>query len=114
VHLFEKLKRRGANFVVYKEAISYEYIPAIRGTRKYLFNRSLRGGQSHVRRKLESNKKFLYEFLILSKLIIELFEGLFFIILYPFSNEISINGIVKLGDSIGKFRLLINNYKKVY
>ncbi len=53
VHLFQRLRKRGARFVTCKEAVIDEKIPPDRTTFSYLFKRWLRGGYIHTRRHLE-------------------------------------------------------------
>ncbi len=114
VHLFERLVQKGAKFIVSREAISYEYIPFERGTKKYLFNRALRGGQAFVRRKIEMQDNFSLKILILIKVIISISIALLYFLFFPISKKLGINGIINLGASVGKFRGLIANYKNIH
>jgi succinoglycan biosynthesis protein ExoM len=115
VHFFERLKKlKAANFICCREAITYEYIPPERATLKYLFKRSLRGGQSYIRRKMENEPGSRLRILEIIKLVVKIS------LILPVSlNDIlkgipPINSTILLGDAIGKLRALISKYKIIY
>ncbi len=111
VHLFERLERKGAKFIISREAISYEHIPAERATKKYLYNRALRGGQAFIRRKLNYNRRFTVKFFILLKAaIMIIYSAIFYSIIF-FSKYNQIKMLIILGSSIGKIRSLFNKFK---
>ena len=53
VHLFNQLYRAGAKFVSSREAWVKEYVPPERTTLAWMFKRTLRSGNSYVRRQLD-------------------------------------------------------------
>ncbi len=114
VHLFERLERKGARFIVSREAVSYEYIPVERGTRQYLFNRALRGGQAFARRKLENNFKYLNKVSIFNKAVIVILISSIQYVAAFYSNNVKIKTTQKLGASIGKIRSVFKVYKKMH
>lgn len=114
VHFFERLSKEGAKFIVCKDAITYEYIPPERASLKYLFNRSLRGGQSFTRRKLELNNNKTLKISITLKSLMKIIIGLIYTLFSIFCFKISTQGMILLGDSIGKFRGIIGKYKNLY
>ncbi len=113
-HLFERLENKGARFVDCKEAATYEFIPQSRASYKYLFNRSLRGGQSFARRKIEQNKNFIFRLFVLIKALIMIFYSSLLYIPGLFHHQFKIESIQILGASIGKIRSVFGNYKMLY
>lgn len=113
VHLFERLKRKGATFIYCKEAITYEFIPFERGNLRYLYNRAQRGGQSYTRRKLEFNRN--YKYLLFIKLIIKIFLLIFYLPLNLISHKWRVKFIIFIGSLVGQirgiFKLIIYIYK---
>ena len=111
-HLFERLERKGAKFIVCREAVTYENIPPDRGTTIYLYNRALRGGQAFARRKLENNKHITKRLSIICKAAIIFFFSLFLTLFHYPSISKKIKYLQLLGASIGKFRTVMGLFKR--
>lgn len=114
VHLFQRLKNNGGKFIDCKEALTYEFIPRDRGTKNYLLNRALRGGQAFARRKLEQNNSISNKFNILIKAIIMIFYSSALYILKYYSKYNQLKNLQILGASIGKMRGVLKAYQNIY
>lgn len=114
VHFFEKLRRKGAIFIICKEAITKEFIPKERGNIKYLFLRSLRGGQSYLRRKLEFNPSIFIKILELVKSSLKFFLSVICLAFTFLIGNKSIKNIINVGDSIGRIRAVFSKYRNIY
>ena len=114
VHLFERLFYKGAKFINCKTALTFEYIPSERASYKYLFNRSLRGGQSFARRRLERNNTLVYKMMILLKSIIMIICYSVLLVFIFYSENFRIKYFQILGASFGKLRSLLGFYKNLY
>ena len=114
VHLFGRLKKKGAKFIDCREALAYEFIPNERGTKRYVFNRALRGGQAFVRRRLEQNNNISSQLKILFiTIIVSFYSSVLY--LFKFSSTYGkIKNLQNLGASIGKIRGLFAKYKSIY
>ena len=113
-HLFERLSKNGTIMINCREAISYEFIPPNRGTKRYLYIRSLRGGQSYARRKIEQHNNILVRMWILIKSLIMFFLSCLGYLLYTLSKSNKIKMIQIMGSSLGKIRAVFNMYRKLY
>ena len=113
-HLFDRLVRKGARFVDCREAVSFEFIPANRGTKRYLFNRALRGGQSAARRQIEQNRTFAFKRRVFSRALTNIFYSSVFYILKFHCSRTRIQKIQLMGSSIGKMRAVFSRYKLLY
>ena len=114
VHLFGRLKKKGAKFINCKEALAYEFIPKERGTKRYIFDRALRGGQAFVRSRLEHNNKLSNKLIILIKAFIMCSYSSIIYLLKYYSKYSQVRNLQILGASVGKIRSLLYTYKNIY
>jgi len=108
------LKKKGAKFINCREALAYEFIPKERGTKRYVFNRALRGGQAFVRRRLEQKNKISSRLNILLSAMIESFYSSVLYLFKFYSMKNRLKNLRNLGASIGKIRSVFNMYKNLY
>lgn len=112
-HLFERLQRKGANFICCKEAIVSEFIPPARTTVKWLFRRSFQTGNIFTRRMIENaNNKLIKKTELFCRAV--LFETISFIlciISFP-SKKLCVKWLMKFASNAGHIVAVIGfNYK---
>ncbi len=113
VHLFTRLKRKGANFISSKEAIVTEFIPSERTTIKWLLKKSFQTGNSATRRMIENaNNKLIKKTELFSRAILfEIISFILFIIHLP-SKKLSTKWLMKFASNAGHLIAVIGfNYK---
>lgn len=113
-HLFERLSKKGAKFISNREAVTHEFIPFDRANLKYLYNRSLRGGQAFARRSIESDSTIFNRVIILLKAVIMIILSLIKCLLTCYDKRRIVKNVQVIGASFGKINAVINKLKKLY
>ena len=116
VYLFAQLYRAGAKFVSAREALVREYVPPERTTLAWMLKRTLRSGNSYIRRKLDfaGNRHLLVRFTILAKTVVYLIACcMLAIVMFP-SPHRRLYWILKGSSNVGRllavFGLHIQEY----
>ena len=116
-YLFQSLAIKGTKYINCQEAITFEYVPKSRATKKWLFRRAFRGGNDYTRHALELAKSR-------SKLLICIKHGLlgtiyfiisliFAIILLPVKIW-SMHWRLKMLSNLGKISAIVGYQPKEY
>ena len=114
-HLFETLFKKNLKFVSCYEGIVYDYVHPNRANFKWLFQRSLRTGNSFTRRRLEfSDKVFKEKSKYFLKAVSYSIISSVFITIYIFSKKFRVYWTLKLAGNIGHLMAIFNYKYKEY
>ncbi|BDQ02771.1 glycosyltransferase [Ignavibacterium sp.] len=110
---FNRLKQHGARFINCREAISYEFISKERTTRKFFYNRFIRGGQTYARNFIKHKGEFFIGILI-PKAFAKILIGTALLLPGFFHTKFGIKSLSLLGSGIGEIRGSLGFYKNIH
>lgn len=115
-HLFDRLKRKGARYVNCQEAIVTEFIPPERTNIRYLFIRSLKGGNTYARRNIElaGKKRILIWLWMLGKAVVYSSVAVILMIFSLPNRRLRIKWFLKFASNIGRFMAVFGWYYRGY